>query len=313
MLFRSGLVEGPHIYKKNGYYYLIAAEGGTSYEHALTCARSESLFGPYEVHPQNPLISSYSHDELRIQKAGHGSWCESIDNKKTYLTYLCGRPLEGTNNCPLGRETGIAEIIWKDDWPWVIQNDGTLTNTPPDYIEIPEDKDDTEIVNVVNNQVYTFFNYDFLKDFKTLRIPIDKQKYSIEQNKGFLTIRGGESPLSNFEQSILARRQTDFCFEAETKMFFEPDYFQQLAGMTYRYDEETQYLLTITYDEIRQAKVLKVITVMPGSFEQGSEIVLESKKPVWLKLTVWDKIGLFSWSQEVVVWINIRPCLMRVG
>ena len=48
---------------------------------------------------------------------------------------------------------------------------------------------------------------------------------------------------------------------------------------------------------------------MPGSFEQGSEIVLESKKPVWLKLTVCDKIGLFSWSQDGMVWRNIRPAV----
>src|SRR5574344_1749738 len=54
-----GRVEGPHLYKRNGYYYIAAAEGGTGYEHAITVARSKDIAGPYEIHPTNLLISSY--------------------------------------------------------------------------------------------------------------------------------------------------------------------------------------------------------------------------------------------------------------
>ncbi len=54
-----GLAEGPHIFKKDGYYYLMVAEGGTSYEHAESIARSKNVLGPYENHPKNPLITSY--------------------------------------------------------------------------------------------------------------------------------------------------------------------------------------------------------------------------------------------------------------
>ncbi len=75
------LVEGPHIYKKNGYYYLLTAEGGTTYEHAATVARSKNIEGPYEVHPANPLITSYNWPDHPIQRAGHASWCDTPDGR----------------------------------------------------------------------------------------------------------------------------------------------------------------------------------------------------------------------------------------
>src|SRR5699024_12626488 len=50
------LTEAPHIYKINDYYYLLTAEGGTKYDHQITIARSKDIWGPYEIHPDNPLI-----------------------------------------------------------------------------------------------------------------------------------------------------------------------------------------------------------------------------------------------------------------
>ncbi len=314
-----GCVEGPHLYKRNGYYYIAAAEGGTGYEHAVTCARSKNLFGPYELHPANPLISSYMHPELQIQKAGHGSWCDSPDGK-TYLVYLCGRPLPGTLNCPLGRETSFAEIVWKDDWPWVVQPDGTFDNIPPDYVEIPENvkpysgEVDRNLVGKKADEYcrvtkYDFNTKDFLADFKTLRFPIfgKKQKrFSIEANKGFLRITGGQSFVSTFEQGIIARRQTDFVFEAETKVYFEPTYFQHLAGLTYRYDEFTQYNLCVTYDE-QLGKVLQYQEFMLGNYKEGQKIPLKADSPVWLKVTVnYDK-AYFSYSEDGELWRKLRP------
>lgn len=69
-----GLVEAPHIYKIDGWYYLTAAEGGTFTTHAQSVARSRSVDGPYEVMPGNPMITSAGRPELRLQSAGHGSF-----------------------------------------------------------------------------------------------------------------------------------------------------------------------------------------------------------------------------------------------
>ena len=303
-----GLVEGPHLYKRNGWYYIAAAEGGTFYEHAITVGRSRTLEGPYEVHPQNPLITSYGHRELKLQKAGHGSWCSSADGKKTYLVYLCGRPLPDSDECVLGRETGIAEIEWKNDWPYVVQTDGTLSNIPPAYIEIAVSSalHTEQSYPGCGHIHYTFDDELFLQDFKTLRTPLTEERFSITDRKGWLRIKGGQSPWSYYEQNLIARRQTNFCFTAETKMEFEPDYFQQYAGLVYRYDEETQYLLQVTWDEER-GKVIQLNTIMPGKFEQGLPLQLKQKAPVWLRLSVSYRAAQFSWSQDGETFHMMRP------
>ena len=302
-----GLVEGPHLYKKDEFYYILAAEGGTSYEHAITCARSKSIFGPYEVHPANPLITSYGYD-CKIKRAGHGSWCKSPDGKKDYLVYLCGRPLDG-QRCVLGRETGIAELKWRDGWPWVVQTDGTLKNCPPDFIELEGEGEVLPGEGVVHPaERYTFENKDFLQDFKTLRVPFDERRFSISERIGYLRIRGGQSPVSCFEQSLLARRQTDFDFEAETKLEFDPESFQHFAGMIYRYDEKAQYLCCVTRHEQR-GKVIQVLTLMPEGFSREIEVSLDETKPIWIKLKVHRKDGFFYWSQDGQNFRQLRPLL----
>ncbi len=303
-----GLVEGPHLYKRNGWYYIAAAEGGTSYEHAISVGRSRNIEGPYEVHPCNPLISSYNHPELRLQKAGHGSWCRSVDGSRTYLVYLCGRPLPHSKDCVLGRETGLAEIVWRDDWPYVVQPDGTLQNVPPAFVDVPRPADASPQSFPGQGHVhYTFNDKSFLLDFKTLRTPAGEERCSITERPGWLRIKGGQSPWSFYEQGILARRQESFVFTAETKMEFEPDYFQQYAGLVYRYDEETQYLLQVTYHE-QKGKVLQLNTLMPGNYlERGLEIPLKKGAPVWLRVSVNYGTAVFSWSEDGECFHQMRP------
>src|SRR5699024_11358158 len=101
-----GLTEAPHSYKNNNYYYLVTAEGGTRYEHAVTVARSESITGPYEVDPLNPILTSAEDPSLELQKAGHASIVET-QNKELYLVHLCGRLLKHSIICTLGSETSF--------------------------------------------------------------------------------------------------------------------------------------------------------------------------------------------------------------
>ena len=86
-----GLTEGPHLYKRNGFYYLLTAEGGTEYEHAVSLARSKEIAGPYEIHPQNPILTSSGKPELKLQKAGHASLIETKENQ-WYMTHLADAP-----------------------------------------------------------------------------------------------------------------------------------------------------------------------------------------------------------------------------
>jgi len=101
-----GLVEGPHLFKRDGWYYLTTAEGGTGYDHAVTMARARDLHGPYELHPDIFLMTSKDAPDAPLQRAGHGQIVETPEGL-TYHTHLCGRPLPGIRRCLMGRETGL--------------------------------------------------------------------------------------------------------------------------------------------------------------------------------------------------------------
>jgi len=250
-----GMTEGPHIYKRNGWYYLAVAEGGTQYNHAVTVARSRSILGPYELHPANPLVTSRGRRDLYLQKAGHGSWCDTLDGR-TYIAFLVGRPLPGTDRCILGRETALAEIIWKDDWPW-LKGGGNLA---PDAFEA-----EVERIGAPSTIEYSFSDARFLLDFKTLRIPFQEPMFSISERAGFLRIRGEESLQSRHRQAVIARRQEHFSFRAETAVEFEPVSFHQMAGLIYRYDEHSQFYLRVSCDE-KIGKCLGLLVFEQGKF-----------------------------------------------
>src|SRR5215510_6654414 len=112
-----GFTEGPHLYKRNGYYYLLTAEGGTGWGHAVTFARSPHLNGPYELHPDKYILTARHRPDVELQRAGHADLVET-QTGETYMVHLCGRPLPNRGRCVLGRETAIQKMQWSEDgWP----------------------------------------------------------------------------------------------------------------------------------------------------------------------------------------------------
>ncbi|MDR0602222.1 MAG: hypothetical protein LBG42_07550 [Treponema sp.] len=142
-------------------------------------------------------------------------------------------------------------------------------------------------------------------DFKTLRNEPDADTYSLSARKGFLCLRGGESPASHFHQTLLARRQTDFSFSAETLMEFSPRYFQEFAGLTWRYDEANQYLLAVSHDEAI-GKILVVKTMTGRSFTKYDPVPLP-EGGIWLGLTVDRHKGRFRYSPDGKTWRVTGP------
>src|SRR6201999_3011849 len=88
-----GLTEAPHIYKRDGFYYLLTAEGGTAWNHAVTMARSKNILGPYDLHPDTYILSARNRPDAPLQRAGHADLVET-QTGDTYMVYLCGRPLK---------------------------------------------------------------------------------------------------------------------------------------------------------------------------------------------------------------------------
>jgi xylan 1,4-beta-xylosidase len=286
-----GLTEGPHLYRRGSYYYLLTAEGGTSYSHAVTLARSTTIDGPYEVCPWNPILTSYSHPDRILQKAGHASLVEGPGGR-WYLVHLCGRPVGTGRYCILGRETCIEEVIWEEDWLRLAAGG----NSPFDMLEI--EGTELEVASYGGSFRDDFDRNSWNLQFQSLRIPLDR-KASLTERPGFLRLYGGESLSSMHEQSLLACRQQDYRIKVTTRVEFYPESFQQLAGLVYYYDTISHYYFYITDDET-EGRVLTLLSSCLGKQTQpiGTGIRVPGSGPVWLALTTNKETAEFSYSLD---------------
>lgn len=226
--------EGPHLYKRNSYYYLMTAEGGTGFGHACTLARSRNLAGPYELHPETHILTSKDDPVHPVQRAGHGDLVDTPDGR-SFLVYLMGRPVTRNRRTILGRETSIQEVEWRDDnWLWV--KDGTLPalNAEPDNLSASP------------AQHYSFDGSELSIDFQWLRTPEPDHIFSTGAKPGVLRLFGRESIGSWYEQSLVARRQTDFDYRAETEVDFSPKDERHMAGLTAYYGRHALMYLAVT-------------------------------------------------------------------
>jgi beta-xylosidase len=240
------LVEGPHLYKRNGWYYLLTAEGGTAYEHACTLARSRDIWGPYELHPDKYILTSKDAPLASLQRAGHGDIVETPDGK-TYLVHLTGRPTTQARRCVLGRETAIQEAYWSDD-DWLYVKNGPV---PSLHVDLPAARDETAYWA---EQVYVFNKSEGLhKDFQWLRTPETDRIFSVDNG---LRLIGREAIGSWFEQALVARRQTHFSYDAETIVDFAPSDEREFAGLTAYYCRFNFFYLTVTADADGQRELL---------------------------------------------------------
>lgn len=113
----GGHLEAPHIYKIGGWYYLMAAEGGTNFNHMVTISRSRSLWGPYEGYKENPVLTN-RHDTIKkVQCTGHGDLIQ--DHRGNWWMVHLGVRLARRTMSHLGRETFLTPVFWKDGWPSV--------------------------------------------------------------------------------------------------------------------------------------------------------------------------------------------------
>ncbi|KAK5651894.1 hypothetical protein OQA88_11553 [Cercophora sp. LCS_1] len=296
------LVEGPHLYHRNGWYYLLTAEGGTGYDHACTLARSRDIWGPYETHPDKYIITSKDHPHAALQRAGHGDIVETPDGK-VYVVHLSGRPTTQRRRCVLGRETSIQEAYWGDD-DWLYIKNGPV---PSLYVELPGARNEDAYWD---EKSYTF--KDGLPiDFQWLRSPESERLFNTDN--GVLTLFGRESIGSWFESSLVARRQTHFSYDAETTIDFSPIDEREFAGLTAFYCRYNFFYLTVTAHSDGQrelliqaseaswpvgslnAQLLYEPTKIPNEGKVGLKVTVRGKDlQFWYKLeggSEWEKVG----------------------
>jgi xylan 1,4-beta-xylosidase len=261
--------EAPHLYKRNGYYYLITAEGGTGWGHAMTMARSRSLTGPYELHPDKYIVTARDRPHAQLQRAGHGDLVETQAGD-TYAVYLCGRPLPNRGRCVLGRETAIQKMVWgSDDWLRTLDGSGLpeLETPAPALPAAP----------FAAAAVRQDFDGDQLPiDFQWLRSPWPEELFSLSARPGFLRLHGRETIGSIFRQSLVARRQQAHCYSAITAMEFEPEHFQQAAGLVCYYNSSKFHYLHVSHDD-EHGRHLRVMSCIP---DQSQSDVFTAPIPI---------------------------------
>jgi xylan 1,4-beta-xylosidase len=251
-----GFTEGPNLYRKNGWYYLLVAEGGTSYGHAVTVARSRSLTGPYEADPAGPVLTSRLYPLDPLQKAGHASIVK-VPGSGWYLAHLCGRPVARKGRCTLGRETALQQVSWTaDGWLRVGPMTGRaavevpgpgLPSHPWPTAPIREEFDTPQVPS----------------DFQTLRIPLDSDTLSLVERPGFLRLKGRESIGSRHIQALVARRQQAFRYRAATCLEFDPTHFKHSAGLICLYDQENLFYLKVGFEE-NIGRMVEIMTRIDG-------------------------------------------------
>ena len=308
------LTEGPHIYKRGAYYYLLTAEGGTVYEHTATVARSENLLGPYELHPDETIVTTRHRPANQLQKAGHASLVHTHTGE-WYAAYLVGRPLiadlkETTNDmrgyCPLGRETALDKIVWKDDWPYASGGQHAKDQVDGPDVEIHKWPTDENFVD-------EFDSDELDPEWQTLRIPFNSKIGQLVPEKSLLRLHGKDSLVSRFTQATVARRWQHFNFEAETRLGFQPENDQQMAGLTCYYNTLNWSLFFVDFDEALNCRTIKLTQLDRGEaryfLHQEPIAIPPTANEIWLKVSVSAATYRFSYSLDGVDWQPVGPPL----
>lgn len=323
-------LEGPHIYKRQGWYYLFAADTGTGEGHGQSVLRSRDIWGPYEMLKENhgeqreeneafSILTSRHHEDILLQKSGHGDLVETPGGE-WYMVHLCGRAFADRNPADagrfpnsrrymMGRETAIQKILWREDgWP-VLEAGGT---TPQNEVPVP--KEVSEEVLCRREAASPLVRDDFEEkalslDYQSLRIPMDEHYLSLRARPGWLRMYGRSGLSSRFSQTLIARRMREYCMEASACVEFEPEVFKQMAGLIFLYDCDNYLYLHISRDE----DVGKCITLLKAEnkkYEYLTDYIpVREKEALYLKMETRNAMTRFYYGYSEKDWQEIGPLI----
>ena len=289
-------IEAPHIYKKDGLYYLMCAEGGTGGWHSEVIFSSENPKGPYKPAPSNPILTQryFPKDrENMVDWAGHADLIKGPDDKY-YGVFLAVRPNE-TGRVNTGRETFILPVDWSGKYP-VFEN-GLVPMEPK--LELPK--------GVTNqNGENGFFpngNFTFSEDFQSEKLDYrwiglrGPREAFISRNKKGLQIEPMQADITELKPTAtLFHRQMHRNFTFTTTMEYKPASSKDLAGITCYQNERFNYLFGITRKDGDYHILLQ-------RTEEGTSKVLASKKidldnPIELKVQARGDKYEFSYALD---------------
>lgn len=257
--------EGPHMYKKDGRYYLLIAEGGTSFNHAVMIAVSDSIRGPYIANERNPILTSrhLAYDNW-VHSTGHADLVELADGR----WYMVALGIRGDENrsSNMGRETHLIPVVWerepfewkeiKHQWPVAAPQTGKVER----YNPIP-----FEGHNQLRNTTFTDnFDAPELKlQWNFRRVP-RKDTYSLQQREGFLRLYANPAVIhKRGRYSHLGLRQTESDFQYEARMSFVPQNEGVASGISIIQKDDN--FITYTLHKKSNGYFLQIILMEPDA------------------------------------------------
>lgn len=288
--------EGPHLYHKDGWYYLMISEGGTEYGHMLTIARSRSIDGPYESCPANPVLSNRSH-ALPIKSVGHGDLFTDRDGN-WWITCLGVRAIGYPYRHNLGRETMLAPVCWNNDgWP-EIGADGLLLQE----FDLPER---TQPQAAPLRSAALAGAVHFYDDFSAKELlPCWNFIYSPENTlchtqatlqKNGLSLTGCKTALSEADTiAWLGRRQEHHSCTIRTALHFEPASENEEAGLSIYMNNRHHYELAMTKRNGKNALIFRRQIGSLTAVENTIEILYND---IILELRATEETYAFSYAE----------------
>ncbi|KAF3309884.1 hypothetical protein TWF173_010284 [Orbilia oligospora] len=277
----SGLAEGSHIIKRNNYYYLFTAEGGTEEGHTEWVSRSSvGPLGPWELGTRNPLWRNTTSDE--VQNTGHADLIEDAVGN-WWGVFLGVRPWRQEVNGEVtweisqyGRESFLVPVSWEDDWP--VFNYGskiTLLGKAPDTYHVRDAETWFDDFGKSNLEPGWYHKHTPLK-----------QEYSLTSRRGFLRLHGGPYNLTVPEcPTMLLQRQTRANIVWTTELEFYPDRKTYEAGTVVWWNSYTFSSIGIRVTESGQRYIaVKQALDGKGGFEEFQHELPEGKFPVQLHI-----------------------------
>ncbi len=317
-------LEGPHIIKRNGWYYLFSADTGTGELHGQSIQRSKNIWGPYEMYQADymvrtsdyeaySILTSRHQENILLQKAGHCDLVETEDGE-WYAVHICGRASTKRNPSDakkfpnarrymLGRETGIQKMRWNEEG-WLVLNQGGTA--PTDLVPAPKS---LEYVSEAMEETASFFD-DFESsqlslEYQSLRIPMTDYYMTLKERKGYLRMYGRSGLASKFSQSLLAIRLKEYNGEISTRLEFEPEVFKQMAGLIVLYDTDNYLYLHVSYDE-DAGKCITLLKAENKKYEYLTDYIpIVEKKAITLKARMEEGVFSFFYQLDGEDWEEI--------
>ena len=295
--------EGPHIYKKDGYYYLMISEGGTAYEHALAVAISKEITGPYQNNPRNPVLShrQLSYD-YPITGVGHADLVE-LEDGRWYAVALGWRLVDGIHGI-LGRETFLLPVTWETE-PYAWKEDKLtfpVFSPATGKVELQYPLPFGGSTPQDGGGFSDSFDSEALGLEWNFRRAPEKPFFDLQENPGSLRIGLQPGAITERQQySFVGIRQRHFEFDVATRMVFDPTA-QEEAGLIAIQNDRSAFLLTMGTGN--DGNVIRLVQSLHGESRQLAAAPFEGDV-VFLKITGDYLRYDFQFSADGESWISL--------